>query len=142
MELIESRSTRVNQKNIRIASQCSESLFIQGDFNLILLALGNILDNAIDFSPQDGSIEIEAHSESEVLHITIRDQGPGIPKWALDKVSSMFFSLPRPGSEHRSTGLGLSLVKEIISLHRGIVVISNLISQGTEVRITIPQQHG
>jgi two-component system, OmpR family, sensor histidine kinase CreC len=57
--------------------------------------------------------------------ITVRDQGPGIPTYAQDKVFEKFYSLARPHSKKKSTGLGLSFVKEIAALHKGRVELGN-----------------
>ncbi len=57
--------------------------------------------------------------------ITVRDHGPGIPDYADDKVFERFYSLARPHSQKKSTGLGLAFVKEIASLHGGKVTLRN-----------------
>jgi len=58
------------------------------------------------------------------------DQGPGIPSYAEDKVFEKFYSLARPHSRKKSTGLGLSFVKEIASLHRGRIALGNRSDSG------------
>jgi two-component system sensor histidine kinase CreC len=92
---------------------------------LLRRAVSNLLDNALDFSPEGGHIELGLQVQGRWAQITVRDQGPGIPGYAQDKVFEKFYSLARPHSKKKSTGLGLSFVKEIASLHRGKVELGN-----------------
>ncbi|OYU43470.1 MAG: hypothetical protein CFE44_18200 [Burkholderiales bacterium PBB4] len=79
----------------------------------------------MDFSPQGGQIQLNLQDRGKWACITVTDQGPGIPAYAQDKVFEKFYSLARPHSKKKSTGLGLSFVKEIASLHRGRVELGN-----------------
>ena len=79
----------------------------------------------MDFSHEGGLVELGLHLEGRWVCITVRDQGSGIPAYAQDKVFEKFYSLERAHSRKKSTGLGLSFVKEIASLHRGRVELSN-----------------
>jgi two-component system sensor histidine kinase CreC len=76
-------------------------------------------------SHEGGLVELGLHLEGRWVCITVRDQGSGIPAYAQDKVLEKFYSLERPHSRKKSTGLGLSFVKEIASLHRGRVELNN-----------------
>ena len=98
---------------------------MEADPFLLRRAVSNLLDNALDFSPEGGTIELGLQTQGRWAKITVRDQGPGIPSYAQDKVFEKFYSLARPHSKKKSTGLGLSFVKEIASLHRGRVELGN-----------------
>ena len=101
---------------------------VEGDALLLRRAIGNLLDNAIDFSPTGGrvTLQLAAHGQrGGSVDIIVRDQGPGIPDYADDKVFERFYSLARPHSQKKSTGLGLAFVKEIAELHRGRVSLRN-----------------
>ena len=98
----------------------------------------NIIQNAIDFSPSGESISVGITSEQHGAVITIDDNGPGIPDYALNRIYERFYSLPRPDSNLKSTGLGLSFVKEAVSLHGGSVDIINRSSGGTRVTVVWP----
>lgn len=99
---------------------------VEGDPLLLRRAVGNLLDNAIDFSPAGGrvTLALRAHGPRSA-DISVRDQGPGIPDYADDKVFERFYSLARPHSQKKSTGLGLAFVKEIAALHGGKVALRN-----------------
>jgi len=63
--------------------------------------------------------------EAKRVVFTVDDAGPGVPDYALPKVFERFYSLPRPGTERKSTGLGLALVREIAHLHGGDATLTN-----------------
>ena len=86
-------------------------------------ALNNVLDNAIDFSPEEGKITIEGELGESVYILTVKDHGEGIPDYAQDKIFERFYSLPRPETGKKSSGLGLSFVKEVMLLHDGDVEV-------------------
>ncbi len=114
---------------LRIDVQAPEDLVVEGDPFLLRRAVGNLLDNAVEFStPGDGSqadIVLTLAREGRMARIAVRDHGPGVPAYAQDKVFDKFFSLARPASGKRSTGLGLAFVHEIAALHQGQVSLTN-----------------
>jgi two-component system sensor histidine kinase CreC len=113
------------QRHIRLTVQAQADATVEADPFLLRRAVSNLLDNALDFSPEGGLIELGLRLEKRWASITVCDQGPGIPAYAQDKVFEKFYSLVRPHSKKKSTGLGLSFVKEIAALHRGRVELSN-----------------
>ena len=113
------------QRHIRISVQAHANCTVDADPFLLRRAVSNLLDNALDFSPQSGQIQISLQYRGKWACIAVTDQGPGIPAYAQDKVFEKFYSLARPHSKKKSTGLGLSFVKEIASLHRGKVELGN-----------------
>lgn len=113
------------QRGCRITIAASEDVTVEADPFLLRRAVSNLLDNALDFSPEGGHVELGLQVQGRWAQITVRDQGPGIPGYAQDKVFEKFYSLARPHSKKKSTGLGLSFVKEIASLHRGKVELGN-----------------
>ena len=70
----------------------------------------------------------------------IIDEGPGIPDYALEKIFNKFFSLNRPDTDKKSTGLGLNFVREVAELHDGKINIENLPKGGVRARFMIPKQ--
>ncbi|REM97832.1 two-component system sensor histidine kinase CreC, partial [Mycobacterium tuberculosis] len=94
---------------------------VQGDGYLLRQALNNLLENAVAFSPAGTVIALGAHAEGEGIALTVADRGSGVPDYALDRVFERFYSLARPGTGQRSSGLGLSFVQEVARLHGGRV---------------------
>lgn len=118
------------QRRIRIVVTPGSDAVVEADPFLLRRAVSNLLDNALDFSPDGGQVELGLHLAGRWACVTVRDQGAGIPAYAQDKVFEKFYSLARPHSRKKSTGLGLSFVKEIAALHKGRVELSNLAESG------------
>ncbi len=137
-EITESFSALIEKKELRLdISIKGSNHFIKGERLLIHQTLSNLLINAIDFSPNNGTIEIGIDSDDRDLKISIRDHGPGIPEYARERIFEKFFSLERPATGKKSSGLGLSFVEEALSLHSGSIVLQPT-TPGTHFLITIP----
>lgn len=115
----------------------SKPIHVQGDTFLLGQAIYNLIDNAIDFSPANSVITIQLKQNASFSQIIISDAGAGIPDYALEKIFDKFYSLPRPNSQVKSTGLGLNFVREIAQLHGGSIVLNNLKSGGVEAILTV-----
>ncbi len=100
---------------------------VKADGFLLRQALANLVQNAIDFSPDGGTISITADipPDSSQATFTIADQGPGIPDYAENRVFDKFFSLQRPHTGQKSTGLGLNFVAQVALLHGGKASLAN-----------------
>ncbi|WP_295548944.1 two-component system sensor histidine kinase CreC [uncultured Pseudacidovorax sp.] len=109
-----------------------------GDPLLLRQALGNLLDNAIDFSPEGGTVRLSLRLQGRRGVIAVRDQGPGIPAYAQAQVFQKFYSLARPHSQKKSTGLGLAFVREIAALHGGSIALGNAEGGGALASLTLP----
>ena len=73
------------------------------------------------------------------VDVTVRDRGPGIPDYAEDKVFEKFYSLARPHTPKKSTGLGLAFVREIAGLHHGRVTLANDADGGAVATLSLPR---
>lgn len=112
--------------------------WVVGEAFLLEQAASNLLDNAAGFSPQGGVIVVSLGAAQGFHVLRIQDAGPGVPAYALAQVFEPFYSLPRPASG-KSTGLGLSFVKEVAALHGGSAALVNLPAGGAESRLALPQ---
>lgn len=112
-------------KEVRLERDMAADLMMKGDPWLLELAVGNLLQNAIDFAPKDSVIIARGYRFDSKVVIEIEDCGPGIPDYARARVFERFYSLPRPDSGKKSTGLGLCFVKEVAQLHGGSVELTN-----------------
>lgn len=115
---------------------------VAGDAFLLQRALANLVDNALDFSPRGGRVTIEVVSHARTCDLVVRDSGPGIPDFAEGKVFEKFYSLARPATAKKSTGLGLSFVKEIADLHRGRATLKNQHGGGAVATLSLPRAPG
>lgn len=110
---------------------------ISGDRLLLRQALGNLLDNAIDFSPEGATITLSAERRGDEAVVSVADMGKGIPAFATERLFERFYSLPRPGGS-RSSGLGLPFVREVMALHRGSVAVGAREGGGTVATLIVP----
>ncbi|MNL18073.1 Sensor protein CreC [compost metagenome] len=112
---------------------------VRGDPFLLHQALANLLDNALDFSPAQGTVEIAVlPGSSGMIDIRITDDGPGIPAYAQGRLFERFYSLPRPDGRDKSTGLGLCLVREVAALHHGRIAVENRPGGGAAATLSLP----
>ncbi|WP_027468510.1 two-component system sensor histidine kinase CreC [Deefgea rivuli] len=134
---IDALRSQAGQRTIQI--DIVETSFVLGEAFLLGQALRNVLQNAIDFTPNDGkiSIQVECASDGIGLQLSIYNNGEAIPEYALSRLFDRFYSLPRPNGQ-KSTGLGLVLTRTIIQLHGGQIHIRNAEHGGVEVRIQLP----
>lgn len=95
----------------------------------------NLLSNAFKFTPENGSVSVDVENGDKRIRITIQDSGTGIPKEQLDKIFDRFYQVE--GTEG-GTGIGLSLVKELVQLHKGQISVSSDTGRGASFRLSIP----
>ena len=101
---------------------------VLGERFLLSQALENLLINALDFAPADSVVTVDI-GPSEVR---VRDRGPGIQAYALPRLGERFFSLPRPHTGRKGTGLGLAFARSVAALHGGACVVTNAPDGGAE----------
>jgi signal transduction histidine kinase len=110
------------------------------DANRLIQVLYNLLSNAIGFSPEDGTITLNCRREKNGIAISVQDTGLGIPEEEQATVFERFESRSK-GSRHRGAGLGLSLVKSIVELHKGRIDLRSTPGAGTTVTVFLPDSH-
>jgi two-component system, OmpR family, sensor histidine kinase CreC len=123
---------------IDVTLDASSDAMVEGDPLLLQRAVSNLLDNALDFSPAGGRIEVGLALRGQQAEIGVRDHGPGIPDYADERIFEKFYSLARPGTQRRSTGLGLPFVREIAALHHGRITLRNAHDGGAVALLTLP----
>jgi two-component system sensor histidine kinase CreC len=114
-----------------------QRLTLRGDALLLRQALGNLLDNAIDFAPAGSVIELAGHAAGGQAVLSVRDSGAGIPAYAQERLFERFYSLPRPDGG-KSSGLGLPFVREVMALHQGTVEVGNGAAGGACATLRLP----
>ena len=113
-------------------------LRVQGDAYLLRQALHNLIDNAIAFSPPGAVVALDAQAEGQGVRLQVADHGAGIPDYARERVFERFYSLARPGSGRRSSGLGLPFVQEVARLHDGRASVQARDGGGTVASLWLP----
>jgi two-component system sensor histidine kinase CreC len=102
------------------------------------MALSNLIKNAVEFSPHAGTVRVRCRREADLVNVVVEDEGPGVPDFAKERIFERFYSLARPDTGRKSTGLGLNFVQEIAALHHGEVRIENRVQRGLCARFSLP----
>jgi len=128
------------EKEISFLVDVCDGIIVAGEEFLLETALNNLVQNAIDFSPRAGLVQFSVTMDHDSILVFITDEGVGIPDFAIDRIFDRFYSLPRPESERKSSGLGLCFAREAIELHRGSLTIANRTQHcGVEVVVRLPR---
>ena len=122
-----------------IEISCSGDAEIFADPILFNRAVGNLVDNALRFTPDGGEIRISIRSEQSDTEISVSDTGSGIAAEHLPRVFDRFYRAD-PSRSSAGTGLGLALVKSIVDLHGGSAAIQSQLGRGTAVTLRFPGQ--
>lgn len=124
------------QHNIKMDFVCAkESDNIMGDPDRLKQVFINIIDNAIKYSNDGGSVLIDCHEEEHCVHIRVSDTGVGIPEQDIDKVKEKFF---KSNTTVRGSGIGLAVADEIIKQHNGLLFVESKEGVGTTVTVVLP----
>lgn len=136
-ELLLGYAARIEGAGLQVRQQVPVGLSLLCDPFLLRQALANLLDNALDFTPPGGVLSFELEHEGERVALSLFNQAEAIPDYAIDRVSERFYSLPRPGTGRKSSGLGLNFVAEVMQLHGGALAVGN-VEGGVQVRLWLP----
>ncbi|RLI02845.1 hypothetical protein DRO31_03195 [Candidatus Bathyarchaeota archaeon] len=111
-----------------------ETLVWSIDYNRLLRAISNILQNSVEAMPEGGAITIDCHLKGENLMIIICDTGVGIPEESLLQIGQPFYTTKQKGM-----GLGLSFVRQVVESHEGTIKITSKTGKGTTITIKLPK---
>jgi len=123
--------------NIRFHYETKE-IAATGNQFFLSLAIQNLIQNALDFSKKGNEIQIHLKTdENGICILEISDEGTGIPDYAISKIYNRFYSLPRPDSGKKSSGLGLSFVRQVALLHNAKLKIENRMEAGVVATLAL-----
>ncbi|MGC1479084.1 MAG: two-component system sensor histidine kinase CreC [Chthoniobacterales bacterium] len=138
---VDEARSRTGESKLDFNVDTPDSARILGDEFLLQTAVHNLIQNAVEFSPPGGQIDVTIERDDDAVTIHVRDQGPGLPDYAESRIFERFYSLPRPDSERKSSGLGLCFVSETAALHGGTVTVRNRTpGPGAEATVRLPNQ--
>jgi two-component system phosphate regulon sensor histidine kinase PhoR len=141
-EVVDELQETAKRKRIRLVEQPQAHIPpVAADKGLMQRAITNLIDNAIRYSPERTSVMISTILEADFLRVVVEDRGYGVPNAEKEKIWQKFYRIARDGQdkEEESTGLGLSLVKEIVEQHGGQVGVESEVGQGSRFSFTIPR---
>lgn len=137
-EAIAAESALAAHKGVRLQAFPSAGLRVSGDGLLLRQALRNLVHNALAATPAGGGVQVSTRVEANQALLTVEDDGPGIPEFALPRVFERFYSLALPGESRRGTGLGLAFVREVALLHGGEAALANRAQGGARASLRLP----
>jgi two-component system, OmpR family, phosphate regulon sensor histidine kinase PhoR len=135
--------SRAVSRTVRLVNELPE-LGARGDADRLEQVLGNLVDNAVKYGREGGVVTVGGRAvEGEMLEVFVRDDGPGIPAEALERIFERFYRVDKARSrEQGGTGLGLSIVKHIVQGHGGKVWAESELGKGTAFFFTLPKAQG
>ena len=141
-DVIELYEPLAADKHIEISADVAKALPLSGDRDLLFQAFANLLDNAIKYTPEGGTISVRAGINNLEIEVEVADSGWGIPAADRDKVFRRFYRVESSRSQQPGNGLGLSLVQAVVNLHAGSIVLGDSAPaanhRGLKVSVQLP----
>ena len=127
-------------RGVRLVNEVPGAVAVRADPVRLRQVLGNLVDNAIKYGRADGTVTVTARPISSVMiEVTVRDDGPGIPAEALNRIFERFYRVDKARSrEQGGTGLGLAIVKNVVQAHGGEVRVESAVGNGATFFFTLP----
>jgi two-component system sensor histidine kinase CreC len=136
-EVLATRRGRAEATGVTLQGSLPAGEKLRGERDRLALAIGNLIDNALDQAPAGSRIDVSLERTTERIELEVRDAGPGIPDYALPRLFERFYGLPRADGS-KGSGLGLAIVQEVAMLHGGSVTLSNLPAGGALATLSLP----
>jgi signal transduction histidine kinase len=138
-EVLQLLRLQADAKHIYIQSKIERPVFVYADKDMINLVLRNLLSNAIKFTPEEGSISIEARDMRSHIEVMVQDTGTGISKEGLQRLREENYYTTRGTVGEAGTGLGLMLCKEFLSRNGGRMHVESEPGKGSTFSFTLPK---
>ncbi|OCS92433.1 ATP-binding protein [Caryophanon latum] len=137
-----SQIAREKQVTLRFVSEYTDDYFIEMDEDRIEQVLTNLIDNALRYTPQDGTVQVSVWRQVGTARIEVRDTGQGIPKEDLPFVFERFYKADKARTRGKGgTGLGLAIAKNIVEAHNGTIKVDSIQNVGTTFTFELPIEH-
>ena len=138
-EAIYNSKVRAEKRQIKLNFTCDKEIEFFCDRKQLVIAISNLIENAINYSPERTNVNIVLREVNDLAEIAISDQGVGIAEADLDRIFERFYRVdPARSRETGGTGLGLSIVKHVISNHGGDIQVWSVPGTGSTFTILLP----
>ena len=134
--IIETQTLSANTKNIKFVTKIMPEIYANIDEMMIMRVFTNLISNAISYGKQNGTVTVELFLQENRIVSKISDDGIGISEDKLDKIWLRFYQVD-PSKNGDNSGLGLSMVKKIIELHKGEIFVESELGKGTTFTIIL-----
>ncbi len=126
-------------RRTELIADIEPDVFVKGDDQQLGLMIRNLLDNAVRYTPEEGTVSIEVRRVDDAAMVRVSDNGIGIPLQAQARVFERFYRVDKDRSRERGgTGLGLSIVKHVVELHGGHISLKSVLGEGTTFTVRLP----
>jgi two-component system sensor histidine kinase SenX3 len=140
-EALDQGRTTADSRQITLTFQESKDATILGDRDQLTMAIHNLIENAVNYSPADTKVAISTNIQGGIITISVADQGIGIPEAEVERIFERFYRVdPARSRETGGTGLGLSIVKHIVTKHGGEISVWSSEHVGSTFSIRLPIQ--
>lgn len=138
-EVVESKLPLAEEKNIHLEVDLDPIFSFKFDAKLIRRVISNLVENAIKYSPEGGRILLTSREQDNWVHVSVVDQGIGIPEQEQEKVFAKFYRGQHPlTAAVKGTGLGLYLARYFVELHEGIIKLRSEVGKGSTFTVSLP----
>jgi two-component system sensor histidine kinase SenX3 len=138
-EAVDQCKTTSEARNIWVTITEGQDATVLGDREQLIMAIHNLIENAINYSPENTKVAVTTNIEKDIVEISVTDQGIGIPDSELDRIFERFYRVdPARSRETGGTGLGLSIVKHISTKHGGEVKVWSSPNVGSTFALRLP----
>lgn len=142
-ETIDLSSEKIDEKKINIEVECTSELKVSADIDMLKTIFRNLFSNALKYSPRKGKIRFAAFVDNGEAKISISDDGVGMKPEKINELSSTNIVVPLAGTEgEKGSGLGLTLCKDFIRIHKGELHISSVEGKGSTFEFNLPLAPG
>ena len=131
-------SPLARERGIHIVADCPAGVMVVCDFGRLLQVLGNLLANAVRFSPSDSAVRLVAEETEGGVHLRVHDRGPGLPEAEREAIFDAFEQSSRTRNGSGGTGLGLSISRRLVRDHGGELWAENNPDGGSTFHVTLP----
>ncbi|MGG7144011.1 HAMP domain-containing sensor histidine kinase [Clostridium nigeriense] len=132
---------KIKEKNINVEVIFSNNHeYCLGDRDRIIQVVTNLMENAIKYGEEDGRIQIETYAKGELVYVSIFNSGPTISKEDINKIWERFYKVDKSRTNKVSTGLGLSIVRLILTQHDQDIWVNNIPEKGVKFTFTLKRQ--
>ncbi len=136
--IIMEQELQAEKKNIKIISEIEPDIMAQVDESMFIRIWANLISNSIKYGKENGTIQVSLSSDAQYLTGVVRDDGIGISRENLPKIWNRFYQVDPSRNDGDSAGLGLSIIKWIVSQHSGSITVDSELGQWTEFKFKLP----
>lgn len=142
-DIIQKFRLQAEQKGVQLKVDSDDKLpFVEGDIALIERVLVNLIDNALQHTPEGGHITVSLHREGDGVQVKVEDTGPGIPAKDLARIFERFYRGDNGARSGQHAGLGLAIAQHIVRLHGGVLSVSSEPGKGACFTFSLVPRYG